>query len=224
MLWSARVKSLSDPPSRRDQILEEGLRLISERGVSGASLRELARRVGISQPSLYHYFPTKDALVEELVHFGARRMLEAGINVLLPATLLDVPRCVAQVCLRLYEGDTHPMYVRFLFAVSIEQPRLRPLVQKTFTDMMEGVGWLIAPFVQQGQISFEEGEVIVRMMINAIGFPLLEERALWGLPTPTDDLLRYSDGAVKMMEAMIRMRFCPHPPGSLPGNPGEGEG
>ena len=61
---TARQKQAErDPPARREEVLETALTLVSEHGVAGASLRKLAAELGISQPSLYHYFASKDALV-----------------------------------------------------------------------------------------------------------------------------------------------------------------
>ncbi len=54
-----RPKRPEPPPSRREEILEAALELIAEHGVAGASLRMLAKELGMSQPSLYHYFPSK---------------------------------------------------------------------------------------------------------------------------------------------------------------------
>ncbi len=60
-------------PERREEILAHALRLFSEHGVHTVSTRQIAGAVGISQPSLYAYFPTKQALVEEVCKraFGA---------------------------------------------------------------------------------------------------------------------------------------------------------
>ena len=51
---------------RREQILEQALALISEQGVHAVSTRKIAAAVGISQPSLYAFFPTRQALVAEV--------------------------------------------------------------------------------------------------------------------------------------------------------------
>jgi AcrR family transcriptional regulator len=52
--------------SRRDDILAAALRLFSEFGVHTVTTRQIAAVVGISQPSLYAHFPTKQALAAEV--------------------------------------------------------------------------------------------------------------------------------------------------------------
>ena len=51
---------------RRKDILAHALRLFSLYGVHRVTTRQIAAAVGISQPSLYAFFPTRQALVEEV--------------------------------------------------------------------------------------------------------------------------------------------------------------
>ena len=66
--------------ARREQILDQALALISEQGVHAVSTRKIAAAVGITQPSLYAFFPTRQALVAEV----SRRAFSA-----LSARMLD---------------------------------------------------------------------------------------------------------------------------------------
>ena len=51
----------------RQQILSSAAVLFAGRGYYGTSTREIAARVGISQPSLFHHFASKVAILEELL-------------------------------------------------------------------------------------------------------------------------------------------------------------
>src|SRR6187549_4268636 len=53
--------------STRERILAEALSLFAESGYGGASMRELARRVGIRESSLYNHFAGKAAILEAIV-------------------------------------------------------------------------------------------------------------------------------------------------------------
>ena len=53
------------PEERERQILEGAIAYFSEAGFSGQT-RELSRRLGITQPLLYRYFPSKQALIEKV--------------------------------------------------------------------------------------------------------------------------------------------------------------
>jgi AcrR family transcriptional regulator len=52
--------------SRREEILAAALKLFSEKGVHAVTTRQIASAVGISQPSLYSFFPNKQALEAEV--------------------------------------------------------------------------------------------------------------------------------------------------------------
>jgi AcrR family transcriptional regulator len=47
---------------RKEEIIVEATRLFAERGYEGASMGDLAERVGLRKASLFHHFPSKDVL------------------------------------------------------------------------------------------------------------------------------------------------------------------
>lgn len=53
--------------ARRDQILEAALRVFSSGGFAETTMDAVAAAVGVSKACLYNYFPTKEALLRELV-------------------------------------------------------------------------------------------------------------------------------------------------------------
>jgi AcrR family transcriptional regulator len=50
--------------------------LASEQGIGGLSLHDLARQVGMRQPSLYEYFDSKHSLYDAMFADGNRQLLE----------------------------------------------------------------------------------------------------------------------------------------------------
>jgi AcrR family transcriptional regulator len=58
----------------REEILEAAGALMAEKGYASMSMDELAAQVGISKPTLYTYFATKDELVVEAITRDMRRM------------------------------------------------------------------------------------------------------------------------------------------------------
>ncbi|KWK76967.1 TetR family transcriptional regulator [Burkholderia ubonensis] len=53
------------PQARERQIVEKAIEHFATHGFSG-STRELARQIGVTQPLLYRYFPSKEALIERV--------------------------------------------------------------------------------------------------------------------------------------------------------------
>ncbi len=58
---------LAPPATTRERILTEASRLFAERGYDGTSTRQIADAVGIRQPSLFHHFASKQAIMEALL-------------------------------------------------------------------------------------------------------------------------------------------------------------
>lgn len=56
-------------PTTRQRILREASALFAQKGYHGTSTREIATAVGIQQPSLFHHFESKDAIMSELIDF-----------------------------------------------------------------------------------------------------------------------------------------------------------
>ncbi len=63
--------------SRERQIVEGAIAYFAEAGLDGHT-RELARRLGITQPLLFRYFPTKAALIERIYEEVYLKRWDAG--------------------------------------------------------------------------------------------------------------------------------------------------
>jgi TetR/AcrR family transcriptional regulator len=76
------VDSGTSPPRRRgeataERILDAAEGLFAERGFAGTTLRDVAARVGIRNPSLYNHFESKEALYEAVLARGIGPLMEA---------------------------------------------------------------------------------------------------------------------------------------------------
>ena len=59
--------------SLKKACLEQGMALLKEVGLEKFSLREVARRVGVTPTAIYHHFPNKNDLLAELSEVGIQR-------------------------------------------------------------------------------------------------------------------------------------------------------
>lgn len=60
----------------RDRILEEALRLFSEKGYDGTSVESIAEAVGIKAPSLYKHFKGKEDILNSIIDVSEKRYSE----------------------------------------------------------------------------------------------------------------------------------------------------
>jgi AcrR family transcriptional regulator len=64
--------------TRREQILDSAAALFAERGFHGVSVVELGAACGISGPALYKHFPSKDAMLAEMLVEISEELLRVG--------------------------------------------------------------------------------------------------------------------------------------------------
>jgi len=65
-------------PARREQILATAAQLFAARGFHGVSVADLGAACGISGPALYKHFPSKDAVLAEMLVAISEELLAVG--------------------------------------------------------------------------------------------------------------------------------------------------
>jgi TetR/AcrR family hemagglutinin/protease transcriptional regulator len=100
-------------PERRALLLKSAIRVFARRGLGGARHSEIAREAKVAVPTVFFYFPTREALVREVLEEVARfflAMTERMHNIDRPAPEIVVEhgRVFADAMV------THPDYARVL--------------------------------------------------------------------------------------------------------------
>src|SRR6266550_1111121 len=60
--------------ARRAEICRRAAQIFQERGFDATSVNDVARALGMTKAGLYHYFPSKEALLFEIMTFGLDRV------------------------------------------------------------------------------------------------------------------------------------------------------
>jgi AcrR family transcriptional regulator len=139
------------------RILDVAEELFAERGFAGTTLRDVAARVGVRNPSIYNHFASKEALYEAVLARGIGPILETLTEFVEagPQTYRD-PRAVVERIMRVLAEHAHlPRLV--LHETLAGGPRLTPLlgrwISATFARGYEMVAHLpAAPFWGQEQV------------------------------------------------------------------------
>ncbi|HYO42920.1 MAG TPA: TetR/AcrR family transcriptional regulator [Candidatus Limnocylindrales bacterium] len=76
----ARTLNVATHAVRRDEILDVAERFIRARGYEAMSIQDLQDELGVSRGAIYHYFRSKEAILDALIE----RMSTAGIAVIRP--------------------------------------------------------------------------------------------------------------------------------------------
>jgi AcrR family transcriptional regulator len=180
--------------------------LIAEHGIAGASLRMLAKELGMSQPSLYHYFPSKDALVTEIIEYCAQKMLEGSLALEPPKCAEEVPRFARDAVVAVWKGERHPRFVSFMFVVALESKQNRAAIQRIFEERLYPGFASMADALGRDAAEREDLRGVLRMVVYSLGLMFLEQRALFGKAAVDQEVLRYSDWVVEAAERLLRDR------------------
>lgn len=108
---------------RRRQVLEAALRVFSEKGFGGASMRAIAREAGVKQPLIYWYFEGKEDLFGKMISELSPLFEQAER----PETLMDRPpeevlTFVARTEIESYGNPKVVRLLRVVFAESFMNP------------------------------------------------------------------------------------------------------
>jgi len=58
----------------RERLLDAAARVLSEKGFAGTRLSDIADIAQVQAPAIYYYYPSREDLIEEVVHTGAAAM------------------------------------------------------------------------------------------------------------------------------------------------------
>jgi AcrR family transcriptional regulator len=63
------MPKIVDHEHYRKQLLNNCFEIFAEKGYSSVTMREIASEIGVSTGTLYHYFPSKESLFEQLIEY-----------------------------------------------------------------------------------------------------------------------------------------------------------
>ena len=136
------------PTDLRQKVLDASLDLIEEGGLDGLSMREVARKAGVSHQAPYHYFGDREAILAALASEGFSKLgrllgRAASRSDLEPAEAVEaMGRAYVEFALR------NPAYFQAMFradAVSLDRyPEARKREDEAFGKLVEGIGYAFA--------------------------------------------------------------------------------
>lgn len=130
---SAPAKRRRLPPQeRREEILGKAVELFAEHGLE-SSTRELARQLGITQPLLFRYFPSKEDLIREVyetIYLG-RWNLEWDL------LLFDRSRPLDQRLCAFYDSYTDAVFTREWMRIYLFSGLRGAEINRWYIDLLE---------------------------------------------------------------------------------------
>jgi AcrR family transcriptional regulator len=157
---------------RRASIVAEAIRLFAEKGFRGATTRELASALGVTEPVLYQHFRTKRDLYTAIIQTKAQEGAQRGRN-LRGYLKGDDDRAffteLADLILQHYEED--PAYSRLLFFSALERHELADLFfEQQVVQFFNVVAGYIRRRRRAGGFKDVNPQVAARSFIGMVGY------------------------------------------------------
>jgi len=110
-------------------LVEAGLQLVEETGIEALTLREAARRAGVSQTAPYRHFADKEALLAAVAAEGFRELQRALSEA--AAGIEDANRCLPRLGQAyVHFALDHPGLFRLMFGAGIGDKQPYPLLRQ----------------------------------------------------------------------------------------------
>ena len=166
----------------KQKILDEALRLFSERGYDAVSVGEIAQAVGVKAPSLYNHFPGKQAIFEAIVESTAARYeADTGkIDIHVQDAAQDIPifteitedvlfEKVRQIFEYSLHNDTIRRFRRMMTIEQFRSPELAALYSRRYVDRMIAyhAGFFRA-LIAAGEICAEDPETLAMLYVSPV--------------------------------------------------------
>ena len=143
----ARARRL-DPAERRPQLLQCAIRVFARRGLGGAHHAEIAREAHVSVPTVFFYFPTREALVMAVLNEVARFLTEMAVRIhsgggAAPQVVLDHAQAFAN------SVETHTDYARVWLDWSTA---IREEIWPRYLEFQENIVAIIANTIRRWRL------------------------------------------------------------------------
>ena len=166
----------------KQKILDEALRLFSERGYDAVSVGEIAQAVGVKAPSLYNHFPGKQAIFEAIVESTAARYeADTGkIDIHVQDAAQDIPvfteimedalfAKVRQIFEYSLHNDTIRRFRRMMTIEQFRSPELAALYSRRYVDRMIAYhAGIFRALIAAGEICAEDPETLAMLYVSPV--------------------------------------------------------
>lgn len=147
---------VADASSTAEAIADRAAELFAEKGFAATSIREIAEAAGVTKPTLYYYFGSKEGLVRHIVRGSICAFADAVARcVAADASLEETLLAIAES--QLTYADAHPAAVKLFCRIQHQPPGEVPL-DDLCAESQEGLSRLAALF----EAAAERGEIAAR--------------------------------------------------------------
>lgn len=199
---SAKTESPYHHGALREALLQAAERVLEREGLSGLTLRAVAREAGVSHAAPTHHFGDLTGLISELAAVGFRQFNIAMASADDTATT-PLERALARPKAYVAYAQAHPGMYGIMFRterLDYSRPSLHEAAEASFAGLANAVGMMRQEQISGDALTLNQGAAIARAWSMVHGFTMLL------LDGRLEDILeRLPDGttAERLLEAML---------------------
>lgn len=180
------------PPDTQTRLVDAAARLFHEQGFNGTGISTILREAGVNSGSLYHFYPSKEALLVAV--------LERYTHLLRPIVMEPVERATTDPIERVfalfaqYRGWLAPIGFaqgcpigNLALEVGDSSPQARELIKRNFEGWYGSVRWWLEAAVDAGRLPdrIDRAQLAV-FVLTVLEGAIMQARAAQS-PQPFDD-------------------------------------
>ena len=133
---------------RQIQIIESALELIAEKGIQGMTIKNLSKKIGVSEPAIYRHFESKSAILLSILNnFKQMAGMMAGMIPTIEGTAFDKIEFMFSKIIQLFIDS--PSYVSVIFSEEIFKNDDK--LKKNIIDVLDQNEQTIEGIIREGQ-------------------------------------------------------------------------
>jgi TetR/AcrR family transcriptional regulator len=155
-----------------DRILTTALDLFATKGYDATAVREICEAAGITKPTLYHFFGSKDGVFQALVQTGFqqyRAIVDKAMSS--PGSFTERVKVLARSVFE--SASTKPLFWRFIHTVIWAPPGTAMPQTESCTQFYDGVVAVLAAAeeeaIARGEIARGSTKARMLILMGAIG-------------------------------------------------------
>lgn len=163
------ANSVADFDSRRTMILDKAMELFAERGFTNVSIDQIADALGVTKPTIYHYFKSKDKIVEGIIIYGRSYMW------------LFLDKVEAEDCSRFHALKSFFFFYGSTTSTPIGKVLLRidwntlgddvdSLIREYGDELYKRVEAIVSAGIEEGSIRECDPFVVARSLCGSLGY------------------------------------------------------
>ena len=139
------------------RLMESALKLFSEKGYDGTSIREIIEMAGVTRPVLYYYFENKEDLFRRLLETRCARMTCEWDAAIAGASGLKA-RLIALITMAFRQMEQSPEVIRLILVMFFAPSQSGPSIDRgtLVDDRLRRIAGIMRSGVEDGEI--EDGD------------------------------------------------------------------